>query len=89
MNCVLFAKMDQVFIFKKTLKNIGKMGKNTGKVGEFCQSRKWEPRLRLKDNSLIRGTRNDQSFIFVETGVGFFKLFHFNLRWPFSPVQDS
>ena len=36
MNSVLFAKMDQVFSFKKnkTLK------KNTGKVREFCQSGK-------------------------------------------------
>ena len=32
MNCVLFAKMDKIFSFKKTLK--------TGKVKEFCQSGK-------------------------------------------------
>ena len=35
MNCVLFAKMDQVF----TLKNSGKVEKK-GKVMEFCQSGK-------------------------------------------------
>ena len=41
MNCVLFAKMDQVFSKEnKTLKNTGKLGKNTGKVREFCQSGK-------------------------------------------------
>ena len=42
MNCVLFAKMDPVFSFKKnrTLKNTGKMAKNTGKVREFCHSGK-------------------------------------------------
>ena len=41
MNYVLFAKMDQVFSLKnKTLKNTGKMEKDTGKVREFCQSRK-------------------------------------------------
>ena len=34
MNCVLFAKMDQIFSLKnKTLK----IGENTGKVREFCQ----------------------------------------------------
>ena len=44
MNCVLFAKMDQVFSKEnKTLKNIGnweKILENTGKVREFCPSRK-------------------------------------------------
>ena len=41
MNCVLFAKMDQVFsLKKKTLKNTGKMEEDTGKVREFCQSGK-------------------------------------------------
>ena len=41
MNCVLFAKMDQVFSLKnKTLKKYWKMGKNTGKVREFCQAEK-------------------------------------------------
>ena len=50
MNCVLFAKMDQVFSLKnKTLKNTGKMGKDTGKVreksGNFVSSEKWEPWL--------------------------------------------
>ena len=40
MNCVLFAKMNQVFSFKKTKRNTGKMAKNTGKVREFCQSGK-------------------------------------------------
>ena len=35
MNCVLFARMDQVFSLKnKTLKNTGKMEKGTGKVRE-------------------------------------------------------
>ena len=48
MNCVLFAKMDQVFSLKnKTLKNTGKMEKDTGKVreksGNFVRSEKWEP----------------------------------------------
>ena len=42
MNCVLFAKMGSSFQFKKnrTLKKYWKMAKNTGKVREFCQSRK-------------------------------------------------
>ena len=41
MNCVLFAIMDQVFSLEnRTLKNTGKMAKNTGKVREFCQSGK-------------------------------------------------
>ena len=41
MNCVLFAKMDQVFSKEnKTLKKYWKIGKNTGKVGEFCHSGK-------------------------------------------------
>ena len=41
MNCVLFAKMDQVFsLNNKTLKKYWKMEKDTGKVREFCQSRK-------------------------------------------------
>ena len=45
MNFVLFAKMDQVFSLKKlSIKKYWKMAKNTGKVGEFCQSGKWEPR---------------------------------------------
>ena len=36
MNCVLFAKMDQVFSFKKKKhqKNTGQNGQNTGKVRE-------------------------------------------------------
>ena len=42
MNCVLFAKMDQVFSFlkknNKTFKKYWKIEKNTGKVWEFCQS---------------------------------------------------
>ena len=40
MNCVLFAKIDQVISLKKQniKKNTGKMEKNTGKVMEFCQS---------------------------------------------------
>ena len=39
MNCVLFAKMDQVFSLKKQniKKNTGKMGKSSGKIREFCQ----------------------------------------------------
>ena len=42
MNCVLFAKMDQVFSKEnKTLKKILENWKeNTGKVMEFCQSGK-------------------------------------------------
>ena len=41
MNCVLFAKMDQVFSKEnKTLKKYWKIGKNTGKVREFCHSGK-------------------------------------------------
>ena len=48
MNCVLFAKMDQVFSLKnKTLKNTRKMEKDTGKVreksGNFVSPEKWEP----------------------------------------------
>ena len=43
MNCVLFAKMDQLFSVKnRTLKKYWKMAKNTGKVRKFCQSRKVE-----------------------------------------------
>ena len=50
MNCVLFAKMDQVFSLKnKTLKNTGKMEKDTGKVrgksGNFVSPEMWEPWL--------------------------------------------
>ena len=45
MNCVLFAKMEQVFSKEnKTLKNTGKLEKkywkSQGKVREFCQSGK-------------------------------------------------
>ena len=42
MNCVLFAKMDQVFSKEnETLKKYWKnWEKNTGKVREFCQSEK-------------------------------------------------
>ena len=41
MNSVLFAKMDQVSSLKnKTLKNTGKMEKDTGKVREFLSVRK-------------------------------------------------
>ena len=45
MNCVLFAKMDQVFSKEnKTLKKYWKIGKKywkcQGKVREFCQSGK-------------------------------------------------
>ena len=49
MNCVLFAKMDQVFSKEnKTLKNIlENWKKNTGKVREksenFVSPDKWEP----------------------------------------------
>ena len=48
MNCVLFAKMDQVFsLGNRTLKNTGKMAKSTGKVreksGNFVSPEKWEP----------------------------------------------
>ena len=43
MNCVLYAKMDKVL----SLKNTGKMAKNTGKVreksGNFVTPEKWEP----------------------------------------------
>ena len=45
MNCVLFAKMNQVFSeekinLKKYWKNGKKYWKNQGKVREFCQSGK-------------------------------------------------
>ena len=48
MNCVLFAKMDQVFSKEnKTPKKYWKIGKNTGKVreksGNFVIPEKWEP----------------------------------------------
>ena len=47
MNCLLFAKMNQVFSLKKTKRNTGKMAKNTGKVreklGNFVSREKWEP----------------------------------------------
>ena len=47
MNCVLFAKMDQVFslgnrTLKKYWKNGKKYWKSQGKVREFCQSGKVE-----------------------------------------------
>ena len=46
MNCVLFAKMDQVFSKEnKTLKNTGKLEQNTGKVreksGNFVSPEPW------------------------------------------------
>ena len=41
MNCVLFAKMDQVFIkTKQNIKKLPENGEKTGKVREFCQSGK-------------------------------------------------
>ena len=40
MNCVLLAKMDQVLVKKQNTKKYWKIGKNTGKVREFCQSGK-------------------------------------------------
>ena len=44
MNCVLFAKMDQVFSLKnKTLKNTGKWKKILEKSGNFVSPEKWEP----------------------------------------------
>ena len=59
MNCVLFAKMDQVFSKKnKTLKKYWKIGKkywkSQGKVREFCQSGKVGtlPVASLKSSSL-------------------------------------
>ena len=44
MNCVLFAKMDQVSV-KETiyLKNTGKMEKILEKSGNFVSPEKWEP----------------------------------------------
>ena len=49
MNCVLFAKLDQVFSLKKKQNNKGilekmekKYWKSLGKIGEFCQSGKVE-----------------------------------------------
>ena len=51
MNCVLFAKMDQVFSLKKnkTLKKYWKNGKNSGKIkeksGNFVSPEKWEPHM--------------------------------------------
>ena len=44
MNCVLFAKMDQVFSLKsKTLKNTGKWKKILEKSGNCVSPEKWEP----------------------------------------------
>ena len=48
MNCLLFAKIDQIFSLKnKTLKNTEKMEKDTVKVreksGNFVGQEKWEP----------------------------------------------
>ena len=40
MTCVLFAEMDQVSVKKQNIKKYWKNGKNTGKIGEFCQSGK-------------------------------------------------
>ena len=40
MNCVLFAKMDQVFSFKKKNKNIKKI---LEKSENFVSLEKWEP----------------------------------------------
>ena len=48
MNCVLFAKMDQVFSLKnKTLKNTGKWRKILEKSGNFVSLEKWEPCFEL------------------------------------------
>ena len=41
MNCVLFAKMDQVF--SKENKIWKKYWKSQGKVGDFVSPEKWEP----------------------------------------------
>ena len=66
MNCVLFAKMDQVFSLKnKTLKNTGKMEKDTGKVreksGNFVSPEKWEPcstnKLNLTEAAITSGEK--------------------------------
>ena len=44
MNCILFAKMDQVFSLEnKTLKNTGKIEKILEKSGNFVSPEKWEP----------------------------------------------
>ena len=44
MNCVLFAKMDQVFSLKNTtLKNTGKWKKILEKSRNFVSPEKWEP----------------------------------------------
>ena len=42
MNCVLFAKMDQVFQFKKT-KNTGKWKIILEQSGNFVSPEKWDP----------------------------------------------
>ena len=56
MNCVLFAKMDQVFSKEnKTLKKYWKIGKNTGKVREFYQSGKVGTLKSLCPNGICDG----------------------------------
>ena len=58
MNCVLFAKMDQVFSKEnKTPKKYWKIGKNTGKVREFCHSEKVGTLYFTRQNS-----ENDRNF---------------------------
>ena len=44
MNCVLFAKMGEVFCLKnKTLEKAGKVRKILEKSGHFAGPEKWEP----------------------------------------------
>ena len=52
MNCVLFAKMDQVFSKEnKTLKNTGKLEKILEKSGNFVSLEKLESRPATDSNS--------------------------------------
>ena len=60
MNCVLLAKMDQVFSSKsKTIKHTAKVGENTTKVLEFCQSGKVGTMLTQKIHCLKREWKSD------------------------------
>ena len=52
MNCVLFAKMDKVFSFKKNIKRILEKWKKYWKSRNFVSPEKWEPSVLLSSHSL-------------------------------------
>ena len=69
MNCVLLAKMDQVFSSKsKAIKHTAKVGGgDTTKVGEFCQSGKVGTMLTQKIHSLKREKKRIECFLLKVT----------------------